>query len=101
MVEAQGSWVLDKVKNIVLTHLKNVPAEVYLFGSWARNSARNSSDIDIAIEHEGAVTAEILAALRDALEDSTVPYNIDVVDLKSADPVLVAAVKEEGIPWTA
>ena len=33
------------------------------------------------------------------IEESTIPYDVDLVDLRHADPALVAAVRREGVKW--
>ena len=93
--------VLSDVKEMVLKHVGHLSVRVYLFGSWARGNPRRSSDIDVAIIHRGEVTASCLALLREALEESSIPYRVDVVDLNEAAPTLVEAVTREGILWNA
>ena len=90
---------LHTVKQIVLSELEHAKVRIYLFGSWARGEQRRSSDIDIAIDHRGAVSASEFAHIRDLLEESSVPYRVDVVDLTIACPDLARRIKEEGILW--
>lgn len=91
--------VMEQVRDIVVSVLRGTSARVYLFGSWARGENHMSSDIDIAVEHDGDVSAEIMMQLKEDLEESTVPYRVDVVDLNFADARLVDAVRREGILW--
>lgn len=74
----------------MLDGLKGASAKVFLFGSQARQDARPHSDIDVAA----------LACIRQALEDSTIPYEVDLVDLSRAEPQFVSAVLSEAVPWT-
>ena len=90
---------LAEVRDIVFQHLAGRNATVYLFGSRARGRARASSDVDIAIESAEPLPPVLLAEIRDALEESTIPYNVDVVDLRTAGAALRAVVKREGIRW--
>lgn len=96
------SLVLDEVKRVVINILNMNTARVYLFGSWARSEEKRSSDIDIAVEFNdyNAKAHTLLTLLRDALEESNVPYKVDVVLLNRADEVIVNKVKKEGILWT-
>lgn len=48
-----------------------------------------SSDIDIAIPHDGDVGWELMSTLREALEESSVPYRVNLVDLTHADARLI------------
>ncbi|HWR45822.1 nucleotidyltransferase domain-containing protein [Sporomusa sp.] len=93
------SEILQEVKNIVFSIVKDLPVEVYLFGSWARCEARRTSDIDLAIVCREGVDDAIISDIRTALEDSIVPYRVDVVNLSKADPVLLTKVQREGIVW--
>jgi hypothetical protein len=33
------------------------------------------------------------------IEDSSIPYDVDLVDLRRADPALVDKVRREGVRW--
>ncbi|WP_100401114.1 type VII toxin-antitoxin system MntA family adenylyltransferase antitoxin [Bacillus sp. FJAT-44742] len=91
--------VLEEVKTLVINHMNRDDVCIYLFGSWAKGAIQPSSDIDIAVDYKGALKAECLASLRDNLEDSTIPYNVDVVDLTKADSSFRTKVIKEGILW--
>lgn len=92
---------LDEARAIVERELSGVAADVYLFGSWARGDPRRISDIDIAVLPRGPAPAAILSRLREAFEESSIPYPVDVVDLREASPSLRDRVLREGIPWSA
>ena len=64
---------LDEAKRIVMGKLRGIAAQAYLFGSRARGDARRRSDIDIGILLDPAESPEILAEIRDALAESTIP----------------------------
>lgn len=72
---------LDAAREIVLEVLAGQPADVFLFGSWARGDPRRTSDIDIAVLPRGRLPPGLLSRVREALEESTIPYPVDVVDL--------------------
>jgi len=91
--------ILDMVRELVLRELSKADVRVYLFGSWARGKQKRASDIDIAIDHDGALTADLIMNIREVLEESLVPYRVDVVDLAKAGPILAAKVRKEGIIW--
>lgn len=91
---------LDEVRRIVLAGLSARRAEVYLFGSRALGGATESSDIDVAVLPLESLPAEVFTDIRDALEESTVPWKVDLVDLRTASPSLRARVEKEGIRWT-
>ena len=93
--------VLERVREIVRRALGPRRAEVYLFGSWARGAQRPTSDIDLAIQASEPLSPGILAAVHEALEESTLPYRVDVVDLAETDPAFREGVRRDGILWIA
>ncbi|MDE2638400.1 MAG: restriction endonuclease subunit S [Chloroflexota bacterium] len=70
---------LEIVQDILV---KNLPAgvKVWVFGSRANWTTKDSSDLDLALEGEGKLSHKVLGALKDAFEDSSLPYTVDVVD---------------------
>ncbi|MDA8443272.1 MAG: nucleotidyltransferase domain-containing protein [Peptococcaceae bacterium] len=91
---------LEILKELLIKSINDNDVKIYLFGSWARQSNKNSSDIDIGIWHPGSPGPEFFTLLRNILEESTFPYNVDIVDLVHATPALVENVQKEGILWT-
>jgi len=91
--------ILKQVKETVLKSIEKAPARVYLFGSWARGDERVTSDIDIAIEPMGVISPLLLQNLREELEESHIPHNVDVVDTREADSKLIENIMREGILW--
>ncbi len=91
---------LDEVRRLAVRELAG-GAEVYLFGSFARGTARRGSDIDLAVLPRADAAQGALSRLREALEESWVPYRVDVVDLREADPAFRERVLKEGVRWSA
>ncbi len=87
------------IERIVAPWLARESAGLKLFGSRARGDARRASDIDLALVAGQPVAAADMAALREALEESQVPFRIDLIDYASAPAHLRAAIDREGIPW--
>jgi predicted nucleotidyltransferase len=90
---------LARVRTIVLEALAGWDTGVYLFGSSATGATRRGSDIDVAVEPRRPLPSRVLADLRETLEESTIPYEVDVVDLSEASPQFRQRVKREGIVW--
>ena len=99
MISGKREDILKQVKELVLKSVEKVPVRVYLFGSWARGDERATSDIDIAVEPIGVILPFLLQNLREELEESYIPYNVDVVDTREADPKLIDNIMKEGILW--
>lgn len=90
---------LATLKNIVLQSLQGIPVNVYLFGSWARHEEKRTSDIDIAIQSDEKIPITKMVDLRERIEESTLPYQVDLVNLANASHDLVKKVEKEGILW--
>ena len=86
---------IEELKYFLITTLPN--EHIYLFGSRARGEASPYSDVDIAIEGKRPLKKE-LAQVRFFIEESGLPYKVDLVDLSQA-PYLQEIIHEEGIAW--
>ena len=53
---------------------------VFIFGSRANGKASKYSDFDIGIMGKKSVPIKVLNSIEEILEDSDLPFNIDVVD---------------------
>lgn len=92
-------WAIGELRRMVLEALGGHDAEVWLFGSCARGGVMQHSDIDIAILPRDDLPPGFFPELRADIEDSTIPYDVDVVDLRYAEPALVKEIRREGVPW--
>lgn len=92
-------WALGELRRMVLGALGNRDAAVWLFGSCARGDVRQHSDIDIAILPRDDLPSGFFAELAADIEESPIPYDVDLVDLRHADPALVEEVRREGVKW--
>lgn len=97
----RGAPYLQALRALVLDELRDVRVRVYLFGSWARGTPKRTSDVDIAVEPLEALLPGTLARLRERLEESTIPYRVEIVDLSHADAGFRERIKMEGILWSA
>lgn len=70
-----------------------------LFGSRARGDAGERSDIDLAAIAEKQLPGDLLARIREALEEAPIPFRADIVDYQSASDQLKQAIDREGIEW--
>jgi predicted nucleotidyltransferase len=86
---------IEELKHFLITTLPN--EHIYLFGSRARGEASPYSDIDIAIKGNRPLKRE-LTQVRFAIEESELPYKVDLVDLAQA-PYLQTIINKEGIVW--
>jgi len=100
MRSSVAKQALDEVRRVLREVLGDGTATVYLFGSWARGTATSISDIDVAIKAIAPLPPGALARLRERLEESHVPYRVEVVDLDEIDPAFRQRILEESVPWS-
>ena len=74
-------------------------AKIYLFGSRARGTHSDRSDIDIAIDEGKVIRPGRLGEVINMFAESDIPYKIDVVDLHSVSDDMRYFIKKEGIVW--
>jgi predicted nucleotidyltransferase len=84
---------------MVLAALGEYDAEVWLFGSCARGDVLQHSDIDIAILPRDELPSGFFPDLAESVEESSIPYDVDIVDLRSSAPSLADEVRREGVKW--
>ncbi len=78
--------------------IENFPdAQIYLFGSHAREEETERSDLNIALCSHTDLDKK-LAWTRYEIEESHLPYKVDLIDLKTA-PYLKKIVEKEGVRW--
>ncbi|GAB6065182.1 nucleotidyltransferase domain-containing protein [Aquifex pyrophilus] len=97
MKEYKNLETLEELKNFLREFFKDEEVEVYLFGSRAKGTHGKHSDVDIAIFSEKDLSDRI-TVLREILEESNLPYEVDIVDLREAG-YLKEIVKREGERW--
>ena len=87
---------LEIVQNILREHL---PAgfKVWVFGSRANWTTKDSSDLDLAVEGTGTLDHKAMVRLEVAFEESDLPYTVDVVDLNAVSPDFREIVEGQGV----
>ncbi len=71
---------LDKAKEIVLNLIDKEKVTVFLFGSRANDTYRSDADLDIGFVADEKIDLFIFSQIREALNNSIVPYHFDLVD---------------------
>lgn len=88
---------LAAVRAILAAHLP--PGFVAsAFGSRARGATKPWSDLDLVIEGPAPLPLATLASLREAFDDSDLPWNVDLVDRSGLDPAFAAIVDAQKVP---
>jgi type I restriction enzyme S subunit len=60
--------------------------EVWAFGSRAKWTAKEFSDLDIAIIGDKPLNIALTADLREAFQESALPFKVDIVDWANITP---------------
>lgn len=90
------------MNGFIVTQLRSVlesdpqMAFAYLFGSQASGRTNPMSDLDVAVYTEPALTLDKLLALQSDLMEATRMARLDVVDLRSAPPLLLYEIISAG-----
>jgi len=71
---------LQTIKRILAEHVPD--CEVRAFGSRVRGKVKGYSDLDLAVVCQNDLRAERLRHLKEAFEESDLPFRVDVLDWK-------------------
>lgn len=77
MLDTKTRSVLTKT---IRAHIPDAGYKSFVFGSRATHAHRPYSDIDLGIIGPAPLPAKQYIELKDALEQSDLPYKVDVVD---------------------
>ncbi len=88
----------EEIKEIIFSFLNPKEHRVFIFGSRITGKAKKFSDYDIGILAKNPVPGYLITEIEEALEESDLPYNVDIVDFSLVSPnfkkVALAKVKE-------
>jgi predicted nucleotidyltransferase len=84
-MEKQNDYYLNQLKELILSSIDPTKYAVFVFGSRARGKTGKATDVDIGILGHEPFTLDQLAALHSLIEESIVPYKVDIVDFFSAE----------------
>jgi predicted nucleotidyltransferase len=93
----QDESLQSYVRRQVFQFLDQKKYKVFLFGSRVNGQARKFSDVDIGIEGSERVPFTVMMQIRDAFEESSLPYFVDVVDFHNVDQKFEAVAKKNVI----
>jgi predicted nucleotidyltransferase len=90
----------EQHKNIIISIIKNIPelgdCSVYLYGSRVNGKSVRFSDLDVAIDNHGEpVTDSIRFNLAALLEESFLPYPVDIIDINSVSPLFKSKIEKD------
>lgn len=74
---------LKKIQKIIFNFLDPKEIQAFIYGSRALGFAHRYSDIDIGIIGKKKIPANILSQIDEMLEESDLPYIVEVVDFSN------------------
>ena len=86
---------LEIVKRVLRDHVPG--CEVRAFGSRATWTAKDYSDLDLALVGESEIGDATLARLREAFEDSSLPMRVDVLDWHGISPAFRKVIERDSV----
>ena len=90
---------IDRIRQMICQYCANLPVAVYFFGSRAKGTERSTSDVDVAFLPKGQLPHHWLSLLRFQLEESTIPYKVDLIDLSKVSSNFKAQALMGAIIW--
>lgn len=75
---------LTLLQGILNSHIPG--AEIWVFGSRAKGTARRGSDLDLAIDAGAPLQPSARIELAEALDEAPLAFNVDLVDLRTVSP---------------
>ncbi len=94
-----NSASIHNLKECVLEYLGNENVKIVVFGSRARGDNITSSDVDIGIISKGEFNTKSLTLLREFIENSNIPFKVDIVDFSSTSEQFKREALKDVIIW--
>ncbi|SMM99045.1 Type I restriction-modification system, specificity subunit S [uncultured Candidatus Thioglobus sp.] len=84
------------VEEILSSHLTD-NCQTWVFGSRVKNKALHNSDLDLALECKGNISTNIIRQIKTALEQSKLPYRVDVLDINAVEPYFQKIINQKKV----
>ena len=91
---------LSIAKNIVLKHIDVQNYKVFIFGSRAVGNVSKFSDLDIGVIGTKPLDPRTIFEMEHELEESLVPYKVDIVDFFNVDDAFKKMALKKIIEWS-
>jgi predicted nucleotidyltransferase len=89
----------DKIELIKIVKKYLPLCKIYLYGSRARGDSRMGSDIDLALDTGSKINMNLIVAIKNDIENSAIPFFVDIVDLNNTGKEFKDAIIGELIQW--
>lgn len=71
-------------------------AEIIAFGSRIHGTAKTWSDLDLAIKPKSARDLKLTAEVKEAFQESELPFRVDIIDWNDISPAFRKAIETNG-----
>ena len=85
---------VEFIKDMLKKHISSPDAKFYIFGSRAKGKYQEYSDVDIAIDFP-ELTLDKKLKIESDFENSTFPYEVDIVDLNTIQENFKNIIKDD------
>lgn len=83
------------IRAILASHVPG--ATVRLYGSRVAGGARPHSDLDLVVDAGSPLDLGVLGDLREAFQESDLPFRVDLLDWHRASPSFRRAIRDETV----
>lgn len=83
---------LSTINNIFHRFIPGIP--VWAFGSRTHQTAKPYSDLDLVIVGDNRIPQKVYYQIKDAMEESDVPFKVDVLDWHRLSPAFQAIIQQ-------
>jgi predicted nucleotidyltransferase len=84
---------LETIKSILAEYVGD--CEVRAFGSRGNGTAKEHSDLDLAIVGKSKIKRRVKMLLREAFEESDLPFRVDIIDYNTVSEAFRAIIEEK------
>lgn len=81
----------------ILRHCLPDRVAVRAFGGRATGKAKPWSDLDLSFEAKEALLLSVMALLREAFDESALPWKVDLVDYRTVSAEFAAIIDRDGL----
>lgn len=90
---------LNILKEIILSIVDKNKVMVFLFGSRVSGCHSACADADIGLLADNKLPAKLYHKLRNAIDESIIPWEVDIIDFTRVDPSFKAEALKDILIW--
>jgi len=90
---------INLLKEIILSRIDTEKVMVFLFGSRALANHSSRADVDIGLLTDGKFPHHLFHKIRNAIDESIIPWEVDLVDFTRVTPSFKEAALKDIVIW--